>query len=246
GVPPTHPELLDWLAAEFVAGGWRMKPLHRLIMTSSVYRMSSRADEAALAKDPANDLFWRFDMRRLTAEELRDSLLAVGGRLNAKMFGPPIYPKLSQEVLAGQSRPGEGWGESSEEERNRRSIYIHVKRSLPVPILSVFDFPDADGSCEARFRTTQPAQALTMLNGDLLNEEARRLADRLRGEAETPEGRVRRALELALCRPASEAEVDRGLKLIDTLRSSHGVESDRALDLFCLVTLNLNEFVYLD
>jgi cytochrome c553 len=246
GIPPTHPELLDWLAQEFVAGGWRMKPLHRLIMTSSTYRMSSQPNEVALAKDPANDLFWRFDMRRLTAEELRDSLLAVNGRLNPQMFGRWFYPTLSQEVLAGQSMPGSGWGKSSEEERNRRSIYIHIKRSLPVPILAVFDFPDADGSCEARFRTTQPAQALTMLNSEFLNEEARRFADRLRREAQTPREQVQRALELALCRPASESEIERGLKLMSTLRSEHGLGEERALELYCLVVLNLNEFVYLD
>lgn len=246
GTPPTHPELLNWLAQRFVDLGWRMKPLHREIMLSSTYRMSSEANETALAKDPANDLFWRFDMRRLNAEELRDSILAINGRINLEMFGPWVYPKLSQEVLAGQSRPGEGWGKSIETERNRRSIYAHVKRSLPVPILSVFDFPDSDGSCEARFTTTQPAQALTMLNGDLLNEEAELFADRLRREEETLDDQVRRALELALCRPATSEEVERGKNLIGTLQNTHDIDGDRALDLYCLVVLNLNEFIYLD
>lgn len=246
GEPPTHPQLLNWLAEEFVAGDWRMKRMHRLIMTSSAYRMSSTADETALAKDPTNNLFWRFDMRRLTAEEVRDSVLAVTGELNRDMFGPWFYPKLSDEVLAGQSRPGQGWGESSEAEQARRSIYIHVKRSLPVPLLAVFDFPDADGSCEARFRTTQPAQALTMLNGNLLNEEARAFARRLRKESDTPQARVARGLSLALCRPADDEEIARGLDLIDTLKTQHNIDDERALELFCLVTLNLNEFVYLD
>ncbi len=108
---------MNWLAQTFVDGGWQMKPLHRLIMLSSAYRMSSAGNEAALAKDPQNDLFWRFDMRRLSAEEVRDSVLAVNGRLNREQFGPWFFPKLSQEVLAGQSRPGEGWGDSSEAER---------------------------------------------------------------------------------------------------------------------------------
>lgn len=246
GIPPTHPELLSWLAQTFVEGGWRMKPLHRLIMLSSAYRMSSEGNEAALAKDPQNDLFWRFDMRRLSAEEVRDSVLAVNGRLNREQFGPWFFPKLSQEVLAGQSRPGEGWGDSSEAERNRRSIYAHVKRSLPVPILSVFDFPDSDGSCEARFTTTQPAQALTMLNGDLLNEEAHLFADRLRREAPTTAGQIRRAIELALCRPAADKDVERGLALIEKLTTTHDIDADRALDLYCLVVLNMNEFAYLD
>lgn len=246
GIPPTHPELLDWLAQAFVSEGWRMKPLHRLIMTSSAYRMSSQGNETALAKDPANDLFWRFDMRRLTAEELRDTMLAVTGELNLEMYGPWVYPTVSAEVLAGQSVPGKGWGKRGELNDTRRSIYAHVKRSLPVPILSVFDFPDADGSCEARFRTTQPAQALTMFNGDFVNGEARVLAERLKREAATLEGRVRRGLELTLCRPASEPDVQRGLKLIETLKQTHAADEDRALDLFCLVALSLNEFAYLD
>jgi hypothetical protein len=110
----------------------------------------------------------------------------------------------------------------------------------------VFDFPDADGSCEARFRTTQPAQALSLMNGDFANEEARRLATRLRKESDSPAGQVRRALELTLTRPASEADVSRGLELMKTLKTTHGADEARALELFCLVALNLNEFVYLD
>jgi hypothetical protein len=110
GEKPTHPELLDWLASEFVERGWRMKPLHRLIMTSNAYRMASTADAKALAADPINDLFWRFDMRRLTAEEVRDSLLAVNGTLNLKMHGPSIYVDIPKEIMAGQSMPGHNWG----------------------------------------------------------------------------------------------------------------------------------------
>ena len=106
--------------------------------------MSSHADEKALADDPANELFWRFDRRRLSAEEIRDSILAVSGKLNLQMYGPSIYPRLSHEVLATQSRPGDGWGKSSPEQRARRSVYIHVKRSLLTPLLTSFDFPDPD------------------------------------------------------------------------------------------------------
>ncbi|HZP82023.1 MAG TPA: PSD1 and planctomycete cytochrome C domain-containing protein, partial [Chthonomonadaceae bacterium] len=139
GAKPTHPELLDWLAAEFMARGWRLKPLHRLILLSSTYRMASQANPRALAKDPANDLLWRFDMRRLEAEEVRDSILAVNGSLNLKMGGPSIYPVMPEAVLAGQSMPGAGWGQSPPEEQRRRSVYIHVKRSLITPILASFD-----------------------------------------------------------------------------------------------------------
>src|SRR5262249_11406831 len=136
GDPPTHPELLDWLATQFVNHGWSLKSLHRLIMTSNTYRMSSQENESASRLDPLNDLFWRFDMRRLTAEEIRDSIHAVTGCLNLKMYGPGVYPEISAEVLAGQSNPGDGWGKSPPEEQARRSIYIHVKRSLITPLLA--------------------------------------------------------------------------------------------------------------
>ena len=107
GTPPTHPELLDYLASEFVAGGWKTKPVHKLIVMSNAYRMSSLPDAAAIAKDPENDLMWRFDLRRLNAEEIRDSILAVSGNLNLKkMGGPSMYPTIQKDVLAGQSRPG--------------------------------------------------------------------------------------------------------------------------------------------
>ena len=141
-------------------------------MTSNAYRMSSRPNPEALASDPANDLFWRFDMRRLTAEEIRDSILAVSGTLNLKMYGPGVYPEIPAEVLAGQSMPGNGWGKSSPEEQARRSVYVHVKRSLLMPILESFDLAETDRSTPVRFTTTQPTQALAMLNGDFLNEQA--------------------------------------------------------------------------
>ena len=246
GTPPTHPELLDWLAENVASHGWTFKRMHRLMMTSATYRMASTGNEAALTADPENNLFWRFDPRRLGAEELRDTVLAVTGRLNLEMYGPWFYPTLGEEVHAGQSVPGQGWGDSSEEEQARRSIYIHVKRSLPVPLLAAFDFPETDGTCEARFRTTQPAQALSLMNGKFLNDEAHSLADRVRTERDSTTDRVERALELTLSRPATNADVERGLNLIATLKSVHGLDDARALDLFCLVVLNLNEFVYLD
>ncbi|MEK6235283.1 MAG: DUF1549 and DUF1553 domain-containing protein, partial [Planctomycetales bacterium] len=154
--PPTHPELLDWLADEFVGGGWKFKRMHKMIMLSNAYQMSSRANESALAKDPENDLFWRFNMRRLGAEEIRDSILSVNGSLNSKMFGPSVYPDIPQEVKAGQSKPGSGWGRSSAEEQARRTVYAHVKRSLILPIVAAFDGPELDSTCPVRFQTTQP------------------------------------------------------------------------------------------
>ncbi|HVW02321.1 MAG TPA: DUF1553 domain-containing protein [Planctomycetaceae bacterium] len=247
GDPPTHPELLDWLAGEFVRMGWHLKPLHRLIMTSNTYRMSSRGNEQALKVDPANDLFWRFDMRRLSAEELRDSIHAVNGTLNLKMYGPGVYPTISAEVLQGQSAPGSGWGKSSPEEQARRSVYIHVKRSLITPLLADFDFPETDSSCAARFATTQPTQALGMLNGSFLHEQSAEFAKRLRKEAGNDvRAQVTLALQLALSRKPTESEVDRGMKLIDDFQQKHKISADKALEFCCLMVFNLNEFIYLD
>ncbi|MDP6447089.1 MAG: PSD1 and planctomycete cytochrome C domain-containing protein, partial [Pirellulaceae bacterium] len=139
GSPPTHPALLDWLACELKANDWRLKKLHKQIMMSAAYGMSSKGDEQALARDPANNLHWRFGMRRLTAEEIRDSILAVTGELNLKMFGASTYPPLPKEVLATASRPDAAWGKSPPAEAARRTIYVHVKRSLRPPMLANFD-----------------------------------------------------------------------------------------------------------
>ncbi len=247
GDVPTHPELLDWLALWLIEHDWKLKPLHRLIMTSSAYRMSSAGDERALAADPTNDLLWRFDMRRLSAEEIRDATLAATGRLNLQMYGPSIYPTMPEEVLATQSRPGEGWGESSPEEQSRRSVYIYVKRSLLTPLLTAFDFPDVDASCEARFVTTQPGQALSMLNGEFANEQAAYLAERVRAEVGSdPRKQVARALKITLGRQATDDEIADGLGLLTKLTQEHGQEPNDALRYWCLAVLNLNEFIYLD
>lgn len=247
GDVPTHPELLDWLAIWLTEHEWRLKALHRLIMTSSVYQMSSQANEAALAVDPLNDNLWRFDMRRLGAEELRDAMLSASGKLNLAMYGPSFYPQMSAEVLATQSMPGHGWGESSPEERSRRSVYIFVKRSLLTPLLTAFDFPDVDASCEARFNTTQPGQALSLLNGEFAHEQARHLAERVRAEAgDEPRDQVARAIEITLGRQATNAEIADGLALLQQITQEHDQEPQEALRYWCLVALNQNEFLYLD
>jgi hypothetical protein len=247
GTPPTHPELLDWLALWLIEHDWQLKPLHRLIMTSSAYQMSSAGNEQALAADPTNDLFWRFDMRRLSAEEIRDATLVVTGRLNRKTYGPSFYPKLSRDVLATQSKPGDGWGRSSTKEASRRSVYIYIKRSMVPPLLTAFDFPDVDTSCEARFITTQPGQSLIMLNGDFANGQAGLLAERVVDEADDqPRDQIAHALELALNRTPGGAEIDEGLALVERLEKHHKLPPREALRQWCLTVLNLNEFVYLD
>ena len=247
GSPPTHPELLDWLANQFVAAGWRMKPIHKLIVMSNTYQMSSAAQPEALAKDPTNDSYWRFDMRRLSAEEIRDSVHSVTGVLNTQMYGRGYFPDISEEVMSGQSVPGNGWEKSSEEEQARRSVYIFVKRSLITPILQDFDFPETDGSCEARFATTQPAQAFGMLNSDFIHEQAERFSERLKRECgDDSRGQVLRALSLLYSVPPPESDVHRFLQLMHDFEIKHGKTKDESLKLFCLAALNLNRFIYLD
>lgn len=247
GTPPTHPELLDWLAGEFVAHSWRLKEMHRLLILSSAYRMSSRPAPAGLAKDPENNLFWRFSPRRLAAEEVRDSVLAVSGNLNLKRGGPSVYPTIPPDVLAGQSAPGYGWDlKCPPEERTRRSIYVHVKRSLAVPILSAFDAADPDTSCPVRFVTTQPTQALGMLNGQFINEQAGIFAQSVRKHTNCPGHQVRLVLRRVMQRQPTDKEVERGLKFIKRLHDERGANSEEALRSFCLLALNLNEFIYLD
>src|SRR3984885_1216830 len=246
GVPPTHPELLAWLARDFVDGGWRIKRMHKRILLSRVYRMSSAATDAkGLAIDADNDLFWRQNLRRLDAEAIRDSLLAVSGRLNLTAGGRGIFPSLSKDVLATQSRPGLGWGQSSVEEQSRRSVYIYLKRTLMVPFLETFDYTNTAESVGIRPTTTVAPQALLLLNSEFTDEQARNLAERVRREAgNLPAPEVDRLFRLALGRLPTPREAKISLELLQKPPGPDGVADPlRAL---CLVVLNLNEFVYLD
>ncbi|MCH2134676.1 MAG: DUF1553 domain-containing protein [Phycisphaerales bacterium] len=246
GLPPTHPELLDWLAAAVVERDWRLKDMHRLIMNSATYRMDSRASDDARRVDPINELFSRFDMRRLTAEEVRDSILMVNGSINTTIGGEPVYPPLPEEVLATASRPGAAWRNSSPEDAARRSLYVHVKRSLKMPLLEMFDMADTDTACPVRFNTTVPTQALTMLNSDLLNNQAMVLAERLQAESgDDPEAMIRRGLELATQRPAHPDDVASCLAMLSDLESG-GLSRENAMRYVCLGILNTNAFMYID
>ena len=255
GLRPTHPELLNWLAKEFIAQGWSFKKLHRLIVTSNTYKQSSRSNPIGLAKDPQNDSFWRFDMRRLDAEEIRDSVLAVSGALNPALFGPPIYPEIPKEILAGQSRPGADWEteKMKPEDLNRRSVYIHVKRSLIYPLLASFDLPETDRTSSARFASTQPTQALSLMNGPLLNQQAALLAARVRretGNASVSKPTNERAfatrlLALVTQRPPTPADTAECLRFLARLEK-RGVKPEQAQTYLSLLALNLDEFLYLD
>ena len=247
GTQPTHPDLLDWLASEFIASGWRMKTLHKLIMTSNTYQMSSQSNPEYILQDANNDIFWRFDMRRLTAEEIRDTVLLITGNLNLKMGGRSIFTDVPEEVLATASRPGNAWGKSSPDEANRRSIYVKIKRSLLVPILNQFDQADTDSSCPVRFSTTVPTQSLTMLNSKFYNEQAVAFANRMRWEGGvTVEDQVQFGLRMVLCREPNKSETQRALQFINELQEYENLTPEVALNRFALMALNLNEFVYLD
>ena len=249
GDTPTHPELLDWLANQFTHHqGWSLKKLHKLILTSNTYKQSSRSNPIALKADPRNDLLWRFDMRRLTAEEIRDSVLAVSGNLNPALYGPSIYPDIPQEVLHGQSVPGKDWypDRMRPEDKARRSIYVFVKRSLVFPLLDTFDLAETDRTTPVRFASTQPTQALTLLNGAFFNDQARVFCQRLEKETGGSLDKfVSQGLALATQRPTTPAEVARGVKLIKNLEA-RGLPQKQAKAYFTLLALNLNEFMYLD
>ena len=247
GDKPTHPELLDWLANQLVSGGWHMKRVHKLLMTSNTYQMSSRGNAQALAIDPTNNLLWRIDMRRLTAEEIRDSILAVSGNLNLDMFGPGVYPEIPAEVLAGQSVPGRGWGKSTPAEQARRSIYIHAKRSLLMPLLDGFDQAETDRSTPVRFSTTQPTQALGMINGTFQQHQAKLLSDRLERDAGSDlAAQVKLAIKLTTGRNGQPSEVERGVQFIKALVSDDHLDPELARTYFALLALNTNEFFFLD
>lgn len=247
GDSPTHPELLDWLAEELISNGWRLKALHREIMDSRTYRMSAVAAGPIPSQDPGNSLLWRFDLRRMSAEELRDSILAVNGALNPQRGGPGFFTPIPAAVLATQSQPGNGWGTSSEDQVRRRSVYIHVKRSLLTPLLESFDLAETDNSCPVRFVTTQPTQALGLLNSDYLQDQAEIFAARLEREfPDDSDARIERAFWLVAARAPSAEEARRARALVSDLVHEYGKSPHEALTQFCLLMLNLNEFIHID
>ncbi|MFT4512552.1 MAG: hypothetical protein ACI91B_001250, partial [Planctomycetota bacterium] len=235
GTLPTHPKLLDWLACEVVEQDQSLKAMHRVMVLSSTYRMSSQASEKGLAEDPLNDSFWRFNRRRLTAEEVRDSILTANGTINLELGGPSVYPPLPRAVLLTASRPDAAWGRSNAKQAARRSIYIHVKRSLPEPLLAAFDRADTDASCPVRFATVQPTQALSMINGDFANLQAQRFADRLMREQKDMASRLRRGLQLVSQREPTKADLQRLQQLANELQSDFGRNETQALQRCCLV-----------
>jgi len=246
GSRPSHPQLLDWLATELTRRGWSLKELHRLILTSSTYRQSSLADNPrAITIDPGNRLLWRQNLRRLEAEAIRDSVLFTSGSLNRKMTGRGFFPKLPPEVLATQSKPGNGWDDSPPAEQARRSVYIFVKRTLGVPLLETLDFASPDSSTPTRTTTTTAPQALILLNSSFIEDQTRVFAERVSREAKGDRSsQIIGAYRLALARTPTADELQVAL---DFIQRQEATDSDLpALAALCKLILNLNEFVYVD
>ena len=255
GEKPTHPELLDWLASRFIEQGWSLKKLHRLILTSNAYRMSSQIQAKYAAEDPENKLLWRFPYKRLEVEAIRDSILAVSGRLNPKMYGPSVFPSIPPAALEGSSDPDKIWKASEEDEASRRTIYVFLKRSMIVPMLDVLDLCDTARTAAQRLTTSIAPQALTLFNGDFVNRQARYFARRLLLEAgQDPARQIDRAYRLALARPPGIAESRRMMEFLrreaESLITAERLDPEnarlRALEEMCRVVFNLNEFVYTD
>jgi hypothetical protein len=244
GEPPTHPELLDWLARDFVEHGWGLKRLHRLILLSSTYRMSSRAEGRGLEADPEDRLLWHFPRRRLEGEAIRDALLACAGTLNPKPGGPPVVPPLGTQELAGLFDAKGKWPVTKDAaEHTRRSAYLVVRRTFAYPLFAAFDPPEVMTSCPQRPRTVVPAQALTLLNSPLAREQSAAFARRLLTECgDRPADAVARAWRLAFGRPPTAAEAERAVAF---LRHRSGPPQAALADL-CLALFNANEFIYVD
>ncbi len=240
GMRPTHPELLDYLANQFVAGGYRMKPIHRLMLLSDTYQQSSSsAREAALAKekDPENKLLWKYSRRRLEAEEIRDAMLVVSGTLNPKTGGPGVIVPVEKDLLQLIYNPGQ-WAVNPEvKEHDRRSVYLLAKRNMRLPFMEVFDSPDLQISCPRRESSTHPPQALELLNGDLSNRLAEALAARLQREAGPSKAKqITLAYRLTTGRPPMPAEAQLAAKFL----------ASQPLREFALAVLNLNRFLYVN
>ena len=240
GQKPSHPDMLDYLANQFIAGGWKIKPLHKILVMSNVYRQSSHSPIAKAAEevDPENRLLWRYDRRRLEAEELRDAMLSAGGLLSLKMGGPGVIVPVEKDLVNFLYKPSQWAVTPGESEHNRRSVYLLAKRNLRLPFMEVFDAPDLQLSCARRESSTHAPQALELLNGELSNRMAEALAARLAREA-GPDVAKRVSLAYLLTAGREPATKERELSL-------SYLKTNNSLREFALTVLNLNAFLYLE
>lgn len=239
GDMPSHPKLLDYLANRLIEHDWQLKPIHRMILSSSTYRQSARSPLAAAAEqfDPDNRLLWHFPRRRLAAEELRDAMLAVSGQLNLTAGGPSVIVPVDQELVDLLYKPAQWQVTPDETQHLRRSVYLVAKRNLRLPFLEVFDQPDLQTSCARRESSTHAPQSLELLNGTLSNQLAQRFAERLRqGAGSEPHEVVTLAFALAAGRPPSERERAVAVRFL----------AEQPLREFALAMFNLNAFLYVE
>ena len=241
---PSHPELLDWLANEFVASGWSIKAMHRLMVTSATYRQASRhQSDAALAKDPENELLWRFRRQRLEAEAVRDSILAVSGRLNPEQFGLPVFPQLPGDLAEMVKYSQSKWDTDYGPESRKRSIYVYQQRTLNMPLMDAFDAIVCDTSRPRRRASVTALQALELYNGNLVNREVKHFAARFAreaGEGADRRAQIERGFLLALSRRPTEMEI----AILEDV-AAEGTGEDQLVGV-ARVLLNSNEFVYID
>jgi hypothetical protein len=249
GQRPTHPDLLDWLARRLIADGWSLKKLHLFIMTSDTYRRASSTDGPAFAKDPDNKLLWRANRRRIEAEAIRDTLLAVSGTMNPAMGGPGVYARLPAGINVEFPNNDKelSWGAGSEADHRRRSIYLFQRRTLTYPLMEVFDAAPMNQSCAARPLTTVAPQALALFNGEFARECAGHLASRLKNEAgDDASRRIERAFQLAFTRPPSATERTAALDFLRDQTALRKGDANSAFIDFCHTLLNANELIHAD
>ena len=236
GDQPSHPELLDYMAVEFMKRGWSLKQLHRFMMTSDAYQMASVFDHGGNAKaDPENLLVWRYRPQRLDAETIRDAMLSVAGNINLTMGGPAFFPNVPREILVTEQTKGRWDNQPDGPATWRRSVYIYQRRSLPYPMFETFDHPDMNLTAGARNVSTVPTQALTLLNNPFVLREAELLAERITSETADPLKQIDLGYQYALARPATDLEKKLALEK---------VKAGSLVD-FTHVLLNLSEFLYM-
>jgi hypothetical protein len=228
GEPPTHPELLDWLAMEFVEKDWSVKKLHKLIVTSATYRQPSHVSPELLAKDPENRLLARGPRVRLEAEQIRDSALKAAGLLSAKMYGPSVFPPQPANVTAEGTYGGFVWRVSPGEDRYRRGLYTFAKRTAPFAMGGTFDAPSGEACLAKREVTNTALQALTMLNDGVLIETAQGMAKRVLAHAGKTEDRVSYLFRLCVVRKPTAEEVARVAKFYEVQLARFKTDPDRA------------------
>ncbi|MDX2042735.1 MAG: DUF1549 domain-containing protein [Acidobacteriota bacterium] len=262
GDRPSHPELLDWLAFEFMnpqsairnpqSKAWSWKAMHRLMVTSNTYRQSSKFNEKSAAVDSENHLFWRSNPRRMEAEIIRDSMLSISGKLNKEMFGPGIYPRIDPDIINTGSRPR--WPLDAKDDHStwRRSVYIFVKRSVLLPMIEVFDCPATTVSGPVRAVSTVSPQALALMNNEFVLQQAGFFAERVAAEAGTDvRKQITTAFNLALNRQTTEKELAWSLEFLQKQTAGYAERKNEkpasaALRDLCHAVFNLNEFLYLD